>query len=224
MKELDKIIVQSDWDAIVVEGYDGVGKGRLLNYLSEKLGIYPYRPDYNFWQSYGLSQKDRWKISGYFWDIFSHFNNTSGSCSMLFDRGIISGAVYNHDESIALNYKSLLRDMKVLHILVTCDEEDYYKFSGIRDSQTPANYQLYETYTNAYKKMLDIAGVDYIIYENHYDESLAKSLSETCEGCGHYNYGICRHPSINKEVDKNSLRCRHSIDKEVQDAPEMQCV
>ena len=54
------------YDAIVVEGADGVGKGRILNMLQDKLGVTPYRPDYNLWQLYDHRQKDRWKVSGFF--------------------------------------------------------------------------------------------------------------------------------------------------------------
>jgi len=63
---LSYISSQGKLDAIVVEGYDGVGKGRVLNMLSVFYSKIPYRPDYNLWQKHGLEQPDRWKISGFF--------------------------------------------------------------------------------------------------------------------------------------------------------------
>lgn len=217
IKKLDS--EYSGFDAIVVEGYDGVGKGTILNELSSYYNITPYRPDYNLWQQFDHRKIDRWKVSGFFWDIFSHFNNSSGSLSMLFDRGVISGAVYNNDMRIAENYKKLLRDMKVLHILVTCEKEDYFKFLRarnplIKDSEMEKEYLNYVIITGRYLESLEYAGVDYICYSNKYEESVH---TDVCSSCGHYNYGICRHPLINREVDANSARCAYSKDKEVQD-------
>ena len=119
---LEYITSHSSLDAIVVEGYDGVGKGRVLNVLANYYQVVPYRPDYNLWQKYDHRKIDRWKVSGFFWDVYSHFNQgrRNFSAPMLFDRGVISGAVYNKDDNIARDYKKLLRDMRVLHILVTC--------------------------------------------------------------------------------------------------------
>lgn len=206
-------------DAIVVEGYDGVGKGRILNILSEFLSVTPYRPDYNLWQRHDHRQSDRWKISGFFWDVYSHFMEGHRRIGppMLFDRGVISGAVYNPDEAIAEDYKSLLRDRKVLHILVTCNEEDYRNFADIRKSISPDHYRMCEKFTSEYKRLFELAGVEYVLYENHYDEALARRLSETCEGCGHYSYGYCRHPDINDKTDPSCPRCKLSYDEEVQD-------
>lgn len=207
------------FDAIVVEGYDGVGKGRILNKLSEYYGITPYRPDYNLWQMFDHRNIDRWKISGFFWDVYSHFNNSSGSMSMLFDRGVISGAVYNDDMTIALHYKEMLRDMRVLHILVTCNAEDYKKFYKARnpeysESQFLEDCNKYVEYTDRYIEALEMAEVDYIIYVNEYEDDVDNNL---CKTCGHYSYGVCRHPHINDFVCGDNKRCELSKDKEVQD-------
>lgn len=217
-------------DAIVVEGYDGVGKGRLLNSLSEIFGVTPYRPDYNLWQLYDHRRIDRWKVSGFFWDVYSHFmkdKNIKGP-PMLFDRGVISGAVYNGDITIAENYKTLLRDMRVLHILVCCKEEDYHRFSRMRtsnDVDIDFEWKRYLSYTARYRECLEAAGVDYITYYNVYDAKDAEKLSRTCAGCGHYNYGYCRHPDINSIVEFNQTRCELYNEEEVQDIDtEMQCV
>lgn len=223
--------VEYPWDAIVVEGYDGVGKGKLLSTLSSLMHVTPYRPDYSFWQQYEHHQPDRWKISGFFWDIFSHFmhDRVHTGTTLLFDRGVISGAVYNKDESIARNYSKLLRGMRVLHILVTCSEEDYYKFAEVRgcdEHDKQILYKDYQEYTSRYHRYLELAGVDYLIYENHYDPELAGNLAETCGGCGHYSYGVCKNPKVAKAVDSYQPRCEHSTDEEVQDADDrkMQCV
>lgn len=225
-QSLEEFIARNSWkyDAIVVEGYDGVGKGRVLEKISEILGVVPYRPDYNLWQKYDHRIIDRWKISGFFWDVFSHFNN-SPLKPMLFDRGVISGAVYAEDDRIVKDYKKILRDMRVLHILVTCSLEDYEKYQELRGSRL-ADYEVCREYTKRYKDYFESAGVLYTIYENKYNEDTAKEVAQTCAGCGHYSYGICRHPDINSKVDKHRKRCRKSNDKEVQDKhdAEMQCV
>ena len=217
-----KEIYPEGLDAIVVEGYDGVGKGRLLNTLSDYYEVVPYRPDYNLWQQFDHRKVDRWKISGFFWDVFSHFHNSSGANAMLFDRGVLSGAVYNNDMTIADNYKSMLRDMKVLHILVECTEEDFTHFSLLRNSNNTISdiqieYDKYFYYTCRYHEALTRSGVDYITYWNEYDTSIASDSVDSCIGCGHYNHGICRHPKINREVEGSGYRCSYSTDKEVQD-------
>lgn len=211
------------YDAIVVEGYDGVGKGRILSMLSEEFNVIPYRPDYNFWMRHDHRYADRWKVSGFFWDVFSHFfKNYTLSKPLLFDRGVISGSVYAKDESIAKDYKALLRDMKVLHILVVCDKEDYYNLVKVRfpdtdEDDTAEMWEEYLEYTNKFIKSLELAEVEYVVFKNTFDDDLAKTLSHTCEGCGHYSYGFCRHPSMNCKVDKTEDRCLLSQDKEVQD-------
>lgn len=225
-QSLESFINRNYWkyDAIVVEGYDGVGKGRVLEKISELIGVVPYRPDYNLWQKYDHRLTDRWKVSGFFWDVFSHFDFIPRK-PMLFDRGVISGAVYAEDKRIVKDYKTLLRDMRVLHILVTCSESDYEKYQELRGSRL-ADYSVYEEYTQRYKEYLEDAGVIYTIYENKYDEGIAAEVADTCAGCGHYSYGDCRHPDINSKVDGHRKRCEKSKDKEVQDRhdAEMQCV
>ncbi len=215
---LDYIASHGPLDAIVVEGYDGVGKGRVLSLLSNFFNVIPYRPDYNLWQRHDHRYKDRWKVSGFFWDVYSHFmeGHSRSGPPMLFDRGVMSGAVYAHDDSIAEDYKKLLRDMRVLHILVTCTEEDFSYFADVRNI-SHLDYKVCEDFTNEYKRLFELAGVEYVLYENHYDKSLAERLSSTCAGCGHYSYGYCRHPDINDKTNPDYPRCKLSYDEEVQD-------
>lgn len=219
---IEKIEEMMPLDAIVVEGYDGVGKGRILEVLSEHLGVKPYRPDYNLWQQFDHRKEDRWKISGFFWDVFSHFHDSSGSGALLFDRGVLSGAVYNRDMNIAKHYKEMLRDMKVLHILVECSEEDYIRYHLLRNPENnledlQKEYNKYLYFTALYHKAIEVSGVDYIVYENQYDINLATDRAKKCKGCGHYAHGWCRHPAINHQVDAENKRCVLSKDKEVQD-------
>lgn len=209
------------YDAIVIEGADGVGKGRILNLLQDILGVTPYRPDYNFWQVYDHRKRDRWKVSGFFWDVWSHFD-MHGEKIMLFDRGVISGAVYNNDIHIARDYKKLIRGMKVYHILVTCDEESFRAFQFIRnphisDEEIESLWKDCYEKTNLYKYAFSKSGVDWVEYVNKYDSTVADNLLKTCEGCGHYSYGCCRHPRINHEIPKNNPRCEYAEEKEVQD-------
>lgn len=207
-------------DAIVVEGFDGVGKGYVLEFLSNMLHIVPYRPDYNLWNSHDHRICDRWKISGFFWDVYSHFQKGHrwSQAPMLFDRGVISGAVYNNDINIAKDYSKMIRGMRLLHILVTCSEEDYVAFSKIRNSQSELeDYSVCEEYTKKYIESLEVSGVDYIIYKNCFSEDECERLRGTCSGCGHYSYGFCRHPIRNCRVDGYHPRCEYSTEKEVQD-------
>lgn len=214
-------------DAIVVEGYDGVGKGTVLNYLSEYLKVVPYRPDYNKWLNFDIRPQDRWKISGFFWDILSHFKNPLDDSSkvMLFDRGVLSGAVYNNDMSIADLYKDLIKDLKVLHIYVTCSPEDYTKFMmvrnpGITEDEIKTELTKFSEYEQRYFEAFNRLGIDcrYITYQNHYDKYYAQLSAKTCSGCGHYSYGYCQHPDTpGIQVSCYSVRCDKSQDKETQD-------
>ena len=220
IRELLEFIDTHMLDGIVVEGYDGVGKGYVLSKLYDYYGWVPYRPDYNKWQKLNLKPEDRWMISASFWDVYSSLEYLPES-PILFDRGVISGAVYNNDRNLAETYKSFLRDNRVLHILVTTDKDSYQKFNESRGSQENNSWEDYLTYTSRYFEMFNISGVDYIVYTNHFNES--EDLSEKCGGCGHYSYGVCRHPLYNNtEVDAHSDRCEYSRDKEVQDVAEMQ--
>lgn len=210
-----------DLDAIVVEGYDGVGKGKVLNALSEEYSVTPYRPDYNLWQPHGVKQPDRWKMSGFFWDIFSHFG-IRPQTPLLFDRGVLSGAVYGDDQSIAKDYPKLLRDMDVIHILVTCSTEDYQKFLKTRTpeitlEESEKAVQLYKAYNDRYFDALYVSNVEWVVYVNKYSDSYFSKVEYSCLGCGHYNYGWCRHPMKNIKVEGSHKRCDLHSDKEVQD-------
>lgn len=211
----------ADYDAIVVEGYDGVGKGRVLTLISNLLEIEPYRPDYNLWQKYDHRVIDRWKVSGFFWDVFSHFYRSSDKV-LLFDRGVLSGAVYNEDPRILEDYRKILRNMRVLHILVSCSAQDYLIFQQNRNPNLSAD-ELKESvikywrYEMRYRDYLERSGLEYIRYINIYDKKFYEESLNTCLGCGHYNHGVCRHPEINREVDAHSIRCSKSYDSEVQD-------
>lgn len=222
IRELFKVLGSPD--AIVVEGYDGVGKGRVLDALSEFYSVTPYRPDYNLWQRHDHRYKDRWKVSGFFWDVYSHFMEGQGKIGhpMLFDRGVMSGAVYAHDDTIAEDYKKLLRDREVLHILVVCDAYSYAKFASMRDPNIPMKkvaeeYQRVLEFTEEYIRLFELADVSYIIYFNSFDDKLSDSIKDKCMSCGHYSYGFCRHPDKNCKVEGYSSRCEKSTDKEVQD-------
>lgn len=216
---------KGEYSAIIVEGYDGVGKSRVLSLLSDHLGVTPYRPDYNFWQQYNLTQPDRWKMSGYFWDIYSHFFKDIPEKVMLFDRGMLSGAVYSHDTRIAKDYKKITRDASILHILVTCSNVDYLRFQEVRGGKTPEEIREQWTkfleYTAMYRDLLETYDLTHIVYKNKYKEDLSDSLVETCEGCGHFSYGWCRHPIINCQVNPKQHRCNLSYDKEVQDVDDV---
>ena len=218
----------SGYDAIVVEGYDNVGKGRVLNILSKALDVVPYRPDYNLWQKYDHRPQDRWKVSAFFWDIYSHFNlPIVVGYPMLFDRGVLSGAVYNNDMRIAQDYLTIIRGKKILHVLVQCSREDYIHFylernpTGHSIAGAELTYSKYLEFNKRYEEAIEESHVDYIIYLNQYDPRIATHIKDTCEGCGHYAYGWCRHPQINKEVESSSKRCGLSNDMEVQDVSEM---
>lgn len=205
------------YKVIIVEGYDGVGKGYLLQYLCNKLCCHaPYRPDYKFWQgNYNLPPTDRWKINAYFLNILSCLD-INLSERVLFDRGMLSGAVYNHDKSIAENFKEITQNNpNILHILVECSAKSYKKFFYSRSHRLPTKEELqkFKSYSIAYRETLDISGTDYIIYNNYY-----KDHTDTCSNCGHYSYGFCMHPQRYKEpVLHLSSRCKLTYDKEVQD-------
>lgn len=208
------------YDAIVIEGYDGVGKSKVLQELSQLSIVTPYRPDYNLWQKYGLAPTDRWKISGYFWDIYSHFFRSEDNHPlMLFDRGVVSGAVYNNDIRILEDYHLMHRDIRILTILVTCDLSDYSTFCvsrnpSITHEEILSGYRNVQEYTKRYITMMDTVGIDYVSYHNTYD----KDFSETCGGCGHYNYGICMNSESGRYfVNMDDDRCQVSNMKEVQD-------
>ena len=220
--DLLSYVNSEEFDGIVVEGYDGVGKGKILTSLSKNYKVTPYRPDYNFWQNFDLRKTDRWKISAFFWDVFNHFQLDRPNHPLLFDRGILSGAVYNCDEEIAQAYKSVLRGRRVLHILVICDHDSYKNFQLIRNptlEDGDINYMYNECldYTQSYMHNLDISGVEWVIYKNIYSAEDAETYKKTCSGCGHYNGGVCRNPRFNCPVPADQPRCEYSAEREVQD-------
>lgn len=212
-------------DIIVVEGYNGVGKSRVLESLQEYYNVGVYRPAYNGWTN-ALPKHYRWSIFASFVDVINslHLTNFEGP-PLLFDRGFFS-AIYN-DVDLIKYYKDIIKDLKVLQILVTCDEESYYKFLSVRDSKKTLSYEDCSKFTEEYRKAFSSVSATYVEFLNSYDESIGKIHASTCRGCGHYNIGdsCCKHPAqMNKEVSPHDPRCSLSKDKEVQDIGELYTV
>lgn len=204
---------------IVLEGYNAVGKGRLIEQITEVFNYRVYRPDYSGWIR-KLPREYRWCIFSSFMEIVSS-TNTSSATPILFDRGIFSGIVYNKDYQLAEYYPSIVKDSRVLHILVTCSREDYDKFLKVRNSSKELSYEDYLDYTKRYRKAFQLAGADYIEYVNTFDEGL--HYEDTCAGCSHYTSynNKCGNPiAIQngiRNVSPNRKRCKYSVEREVQD-------
>lgn len=212
-------------DIIVVEGYNGVGKSRVLEALQENYQVGVYRPAYNGWAN-ALPKHYRWSIFASFVDVINslHLTDFEGA-PLLFDRGFFS-AIYN-DVDLIKYYKSVIKDLKVLQILVTCDEESYNKFLSVRDSEKNLSYEECSKVTEEYRKAFNSVDAWYVEFINVYDESIGKIHESTCRGCGHYNIGdsCCKHPACkNKKVSPDDSRCSLSKEKEVQDCGELQTV
>lgn len=217
LKILLSRIHSDDYKIIIVEGYDGVGKGALIENLRYFLGgSKVYRPDYNFWTKHQLPKSHRWAINAAYLDILKQTGEEPRSV-ILFDRGMLSGMVYN-DVGLSEDYKSLLGDLKILHIIVRCDRSSFYKFKEVRGIDDGSDYNACECCTELYIKLASEMKIDYTIFDNEYDESLGILSSRTCQGCGHYDRGKCVNPDVSyNEVSPYKERCEFSTRKEVQD-------
>lgn len=213
---------------IVVEGWDCVGKSFILDNLSKSLGAPVYRPNYNYWQEHRLPQNLRWMIGASIFDLISsksvHIEN-----QILVDRGILSGMVYT-SPSVGIGYKNLIdsfpkttdgfdQDYKVLHLIVCTDEDSFNKFNEIRGAGgIKTDYQTVAMKTQLFVDYARLLGVDYIQVVNKYDQMYADKIKDCCGSCGHYSYGICKHPDrLGERVSPYQKRCTQSGDLEVQD-------
>lgn len=219
LDKLKKFLVEYKPDYIVLEGYNAVGKGRLIEELSNTFNYRVYRPTYTGWVS-RIPREYRWSVFSSFMDIITS-TNLKLDLPILFDRGFFSGVVYNNDFSLAEYYSSIIKDYRVLHILVTCSEKDYKEFLRIRNSNKKLYYQDYLEYTSRYRKAFQRFGVDYIEYINKFENN--PRYEETCAGCSHYTSynNTCSNPSAIKNgisnVSSNRERCEYASEMEVQD-------
>ena len=209
--------VKSNYDLIVVCGYDNVGKVYVENIISNGKPI--FHPNYSLICK-NVNKEGRWSFFMYFLTILNTFKDSIiKDKPLLFDRSSLCGAVYNNDIDIAREYSKMIKDFKVLHILVTCEEESYLKFCSVRDSDIKESYDLYKIYTERYRNYLNIFNLAYIEYINKYDEDLGNKLSSTCGGCKHFKDGVCinRNVTDKSSISYKSKRCIYSKDKGVQD-------
>jgi len=231
-KLLNHIITNCfEYDGIVVEGYDCVGKGRVLTDIAYGLNTTVYRPDYTVWTPEFLGKEERWKLSAYYLDICSKLHIPRKSLNIqefrnnpidIFDRGVLSGYVYNHVD-IRKFYKEILRDYRLLHVIVTCDEYSFFKYlesrnNNITEQQKHEELFKLAVYTESYVNIAKELDLLACVYINSYDQ--CKDNSNTCEGCGHYSYGVCKNPRsdyYNNTVNDNLSRCKVSNDEEIQD-------
>lgn len=209
-------IVHGGYDMIVVEGYDGVGKGKVIQELHERLGYPVYRPNYTFWMHHELPKKFRWMINASYLDIL----NSSGITPdpIIFDRGFLSGIVYN-DLSLRNDHELLTKNLSIFYVIVTCDEESYKKFKEIRGVDDGKTYEECDFYSHMYEFVCENSpGMHYFIYQNTYEKEYGEQALKSCSGCGHYSYGRCMHPKKRgEEVHEDSPRCDDYAVKEVQD-------
>lgn len=208
---------------IVVEGYNGVGKSRVLEFLSSKYGTGIYRPSYDNWAKL-LPASYRWAIFASFVDVVKQLRLEFQTPPLLFDRGFFSGVVYN-DPNLADYYKSVAGDLNILHILVTCSEDSYSKFLSVRSSDKDLKYEDCFRVTGAYRSAMSRAGAHFVEFLNIYDEKIGRNHQDTCRGCSHYNIGdsCCKNPVYqNKRVSPDTPRCENSAMREVQDLGELQ--
>lgn len=224
INDIKDLINKNDYEMVIVTGYDGVGKGKVLSELTPE-GTTPYRPDYNFWQPL-LKQPDRWKIFMAFLEGYKNFRSIIKlDKPMIFDRSGLCGAVYNDDAEIAKLYNEKMKDIKALHILVVCEFNDYMEFYKRRNNletlteeqsaQVIIDYNKCVQYTERYRKYLGMSELEYIEYKNEVDKSIQ---SDTCSSCGHFEYPTrCNNPLCSPITNPGNKRCEHSLDKETQD-------
>lgn len=222
------IELASSYKIIVVEGWDCVGKSFILDTLSKSLGAPVYRPNYNYWQDHQLPQNLRWIIGAGIFDLISsksvHLEN-----QLLIDRGILSGMIYT-SPAVGIGYKNLLdnfpkmsdgfdSDYKVLHVIVGTDEDSFNKFNELRGvGGVKTDYATVAMKTQLFIDYARLLGLDYIKVMNKYDEMYASKVRDHCGSCGHYSYGICKHPAQNgMKVSPFQDKCSVSGDLEVQD-------
>lgn len=202
-------------DLIIVCGYDNVGKGMILDLLSSKYKV--FHPDYKFICEH-VSKEDRWTYFMYFLDILQTFKSSfQTETPLVFDRSSLCGSVYNNNPYIAKMYASKLKDLNVLHVLVTCDKPTYVKLSEVRNNDTKFNYEDYLIYTERYKSYMNLLDISYVEYNNIYDETLGNYLSKVCGGCSHFKNNMCINPRGIKSNKYDSERCEFTNDAEVQD-------
>ena len=214
--ELTELVNQ--YDVIVVEGYDLVGKSTVIERLRVDIGAKIYRPDYNYWQGHHLPKQYRWVIGAGFFDGLSSRAFDLNS-KLIIDRGILSGMVYT-TPSAGKGYKELLQrtGLKVLHLLITTDRESYEHFCSCRNTEEHVPYEVVVQKSKLFLDYANLLGLDFVTVSNKYDESYARLYAGKCASCGHYSYGVCTHPMRSgTPVDPSQERCDLSKDKEVQD-------
>lgn len=211
-------LVSDDLGLAIVEGYDGVGKGRIIRELVYNFGWKVYRPDYRYWNNH-LDTKKRWLIMRAFMDLMKI---TKMEDTILLDRAMMSGAVYAEDVSIAHEMSARIKDldMDVLHILVTTDKDSYYKMQGVQlGEEIPRMpYSLCEKFTDRYRRYMDEAGIKYVEFNNSFNVKVGNKSMGRCGGCDSWNLlrqeydsqkmvGHCAH--WDREMPEDGDRCAY---------------
>lgn len=198
------------YDAILVEGYDCVGKGRVIEELSKRLFLPVYRPTYDYIRN-NLPREYRWIINWSYFDIIKKTGVLRRP--LIFDRSMISAAVYNSDRRIMRELENVSKGMKILCVLVTVPLGDYPKFAEVR-GMSPNRVEYIE-YLNRFYSYLDESSIEYTGFLNRFDEEYSKKVSGTCASCDHYDGKECTHPKVHAPKDPSTPLCEYSKDKGV---------
>ena len=228
--EVLKVLCIPSYDLIVIDGSECVGKTNTITAIQENFGLKKsYRPDYSYWESAKLPMKDRWVIFMSAIDMFKAGIIKYEKPTLLFDRGVLSGCVYNRDENLLKTYleqvRSLAGDLDILHILVTpATRDDHKNFLDMRygvnsseDSRYQRAFTLDRDFRDLFGYLKDIPTIDTMVYHKKFIPDLIDFNS--CLACTHCRSNICTNPEATfyKENVSTRCRCKNSTDKEIQD-------
>lgn len=209
-KILKSSSILSPVSSIIVEGYDCVGKGRLIDELSSKLNMPVYHPDYSFLHD-RLPREYRGLVNWSYFDIMRVVyppDQTFIKDPVIFDRGMVSAAVYNEDPSLLDEYSKKIEGYNVIHILVTARDKDYIKYAELR-GEVP-DVDKYYTYTGRFYEYLESYDLKYFVFVNPYDDEYAASEEVLCDDCKNYNFPNCLHPKIaDMRSPSNPSHCKY---------------
>lgn len=218
LEKVVNLIQENDYRIVIVEGYDCVGKGRVINYLRQRLpDNYYYRPPYHTWAKL-VDKTSRWAICATMMEMFQTFGYPFHT--LILDRGSVCGAVYHPTEALKETLPNIFDGLSIFHILVVTDEFSFTQFQTVRNSKEILKYEDCLEITNRYQQCLEELDHPYIIFQSFYEDSYAELSKRTCQGCGHYADGICVncHSLYFKQVvPPNQKRCNKSSKKEAQD-------
>lgn len=169
-----------------------------------------YQPDYSFLYDF-LPREYRGIVNWSYFDIMRKVYPPEKKLHIpdpvLFDRGMVSAAVYNKDHTILDEFVKKIDGYNVVHILVTALFKDYERYSTARGKEP--DLDRCQEYTGRFYDYLEMYKIKYYTMINPYDDTYEGTNTSKCDDCMDYHFPNCLSKKVGGMKSPDNTGCKY---------------